>query len=275
MFSRGPFQSECKTVVVHRNKTEGAAIWSMLALASWKRRIIPARAGSDRMAATNASLHDLFQSTLPRGERPPAPLASGRRDTVSIHAPARGATFGMVATDSICTGFNPRSRAGSDEANPAICSDSDDVSIHAPARGATLTDSTATARLAYVSIHAPARGATMRSASDGHHAPCFNPRSRAGSDSNLALERQHIVNVSIHAPARGATRPILLNCQRTVNRRRCANVVLRIVRDAQNFDINKLTLFDVTVILDCERCWICAAAYGSHSSKREAARRDR
>ncbi len=55
-----------------------------------------------------------FQSTRPRGARPRARSAIGGRISVSIHAPARGATYDcwLTAIDT-------------------------DVSIHAPARGAT------------------------------------------------------------------------------------------------------------------------------------------
>src|SRR5690606_9478264 len=100
-----------------------------------------------------------FQSTRPRGARPPARRMSARRsrgfnprarvgrdvrgvearinpNTVSIHAPAWGAT--RIVTDIVTRG---------------------EVSIHAPAWGAT----TANGRrdvAALVSIHAPAWGAT-------------------------------------------------------------------------------------------------------------------
>ena len=144
-----------------------------------------------------------FNPRPPRGGRPfvlwdiiiyygfnPRPRAGG--DTaiekklwhpklVSIHAPARGATYD--------------SSKDRDEAN---------VSIHAPARGATLikqrfqsveglfqstpprggrlTDSQSGHSASHVSIHAPARGAT------------------------ILRQRAHLASyVSIHAPARGAT----------------------------------------------------------------------
>ena len=98
-----------------------------------------------------------FQSTLPRGERQDTEagkyvirdfnprsregsdengLGPDKRQTISIHAPARGATgIGTAVKKSAA------------------------ISIHAPARGATLA-----AVLVYkageISIHAPARGAT-------------------------------------------------------------------------------------------------------------------
>jgi len=99
-----------------------------------------------------------FQST---------PLREGRLSSsfyypliarVSIHAPARGATFG-------------KSRAA----------DTVTVSIHAPARGATIID-VAVRKAAFVSIHAPARGATRRSGGMSSSLSCFNPRPCARGD---------------------------------------------------------------------------------------------
>ena len=61
----------------------------------------------------------LFQSTLPRGERPrttsPIPLMI----LISIHAPARGATRPKFITFFFGNHFNPRSREGSDVAPAA------------------------------------------------------------------------------------------------------------------------------------------------------------
>ena len=106
-----------------------------------------------------AVIDALFQSTPPRGGRPmgssartenlsfnPRPRAGGDVELgrsmfgatlVSIHAPARGATF-------------------------SLCDDTHKVgvSIHAPARGAT-ADGALGSVTALVSIHAPARGATV------------------------------------------------------------------------------------------------------------------
>ena len=144
----------------------------------------------------------MFQSTLPRGERLLMFTPSRFVITVSIHAPAWGATV-LARNDprhSIC--FNPRSRVGSDDCRGFIlvgCG----VSIHAPAWGATVKVPT-TESLQIVSIHAPAWGATLPGNPHGKgwivsiHAPawgatglsscpkrctvCFNPRSRVGSD---------------------------------------------------------------------------------------------
>src|SRR5208283_3110952 len=80
------------------------------------------------------------------------------RDYVSIHAPARGATFKLRS-----------------EPQPQ------QVSIHAPARGATAAY-LAQAPHVKVSIHAPARGATYRQQYIENTQKRFNPRARAGRD---------------------------------------------------------------------------------------------
>ena len=145
----------------------------------------------------------MFQSTPPREGRPDTQIAIRRREPVSIHAPARGATSYPVRKAAVRLGFNPRPRERGDWAITSDCSSAQSfnprprergdassrvasgrrqpVSIHAPARGAT-GPSFCSCRLAIVSIHAPARGATL---SHG--------------------QKRHRQNVSIHAPARGAT----------------------------------------------------------------------
>ena len=122
----------------------------------------------------------VFQSTLPRGERllftntghtrhpdfnPRSREGSDdgiqhtvHRESISIHAPARGATAFHTPRESPSQNFNPRSREGSDlftnaghtrhtDFNPRSREGSDimgnnsnhstSISIHAPARGAT------------------------------------------------------------------------------------------------------------------------------------------
>ena len=120
-----------------------------------------------------------FQSTLPRRERlvklsaytfvrhfnPRSREGSDRNyfprspcHRISIHAPAKGATCGLLADNMSDFHFNPRSREGSDQAGAQELFPVHPISIHAPAKGATqvwLTDT--------VFLH-------------------FNPRSREGSD---------------------------------------------------------------------------------------------
>ncbi len=139
------------------------------------------REGSDTEEDGFAYSFALFQSTLPRGERPAAMdvlatfktisihapargATSGRRFTdwvfdISIHAPARGATFSSSSSASSGSNFNPRSREGSDSRNRRGA-DAGKISIHAPARGATNNPYPLAGRR-LISIHAPARGATL------------------------------------------------------------------------------------------------------------------
>ena len=115
------------------------------------------RAGSDFNDFISSINANLFQSTLPRGERLYTQI--------------------LIEVEKC---FNPRSRAGSDfVVNPAPVSGN--VSIHAPARGATLTKVSVLA-IVIVSIHAPARGATGYYGAPAMSWNGFNPRSRAGSD---------------------------------------------------------------------------------------------
>ena len=59
-----------------------------------------------------------------------------RRGGVSIHAPARGATYSTAVLQGQEVGFNPRPRAGGDRLVNVALRELE-VSIHAPARGAT------------------------------------------------------------------------------------------------------------------------------------------
>ncbi len=90
----------------------------------------------ERPEKTAYNVADEFQSTLPRGERQINHKIIASCYTISIHAPARGATLTRSRQYDRKTNFNPRSREGSD------CHLSEQrvhmvISIHAPARGAT------------------------------------------------------------------------------------------------------------------------------------------
>ena len=98
-----------------------------------------------------------FQSTLPRGERRGSRWLSTLVTTVSIHAPARGATLSNNSC-AVSAGFNPRSRAGSDERGD---------------RGASL----------YECFNPRSRaGSDHTQPMQRRYHNGFNPRSRAGSD---------------------------------------------------------------------------------------------
>ena len=110
-------------------------------------------------------MSSVFQSTRPRGARRAPGEASFVPLSVSIPAPARGATAEVLL-----------------DAHPAA------VSIHAPARGAT-TNPMKPPQLARVSIHAPARGATSCDPRATPRRARFNPRAREGRDERSTSKR--------------------------------------------------------------------------------------
>ncbi len=123
----------------------------------------------------------MFQSTPPRGGRPPAGCGHPSHQPVSIHAPARGATP---------TGTNlSQSRA---------------VSIHAPARGATSirTDAATGGRSFNPRLR---EGGDSVAQASVHRAYRFQSTPPRGGRRARSSQRLASVDVSIHAPARGAT----------------------------------------------------------------------
>ena len=164
----------------------------------------------------------MFQFTLPRGERPRGHLSllisesfnSRSREgsdlveditplnmTVSIHAPARGATISTLGSPPSSTFQFTLPRGERLKYDDKLIEPY--VSIHAPARGATLDHLSDEANRG-VSIHAPARGATFSEASHlPRRAVSIHAPARGATIINNRLP--FCVRVSIHAPARGAT----------------------------------------------------------------------
>ena len=124
-----------------------------------------------------------FQFTLPRGERQVSPLSLASSSEFQFTLP-RGERRETTDGTQMSIGFNSRSREGSDfGVFLLLCWYR--VSIHAPARGATSLCSPLLSSID-VSIHAPARGATYARRHDRPPHPCFNSRSREGSDRNVS-----------------------------------------------------------------------------------------
>ncbi len=114
--------------------------------------------GSDSLLLYKDARCDIFQSTLPRGERQDIAYCKSVTIKISIHAPTRGATRIKHTYRFYYL-----------------------ISIHAPTRGATLYADYKRGRIT-ISIHAPTRGATGTRC---RHTICwiyFNPRSHEGSD---------------------------------------------------------------------------------------------
>ncbi len=117
-----------------------------------------ARTGRDVPAGRVPALPVVFQSTRPHGARLDIADNIVLLAKVSIHAPARGATWefpetgasGEVSIHAPARGATCHARQWQGLQG---------VSIHAPARGATRSE-VGLCRITKVSIHAPARGAT-------------------------------------------------------------------------------------------------------------------
>ncbi len=148
-------------------------------------------------------IHSMLQSTLPHGERlsflqffdRKAPLQStlphGERQAggneqrglvgASIHAPARGATWGKKFTLKQVTGLQSTLPHGERLGGimPTACSMLLQSTLP---HGERLRDLAQERGRENASIHAPARGATFCVSSTSSRQECFNPRSRTGSD---------------------------------------------------------------------------------------------
>ena len=136
---------------------------------------------SDKPKLERIETDILFQSTLPRGERQRYWKEITKEEAISIHAPARGATFNSVVKKRNVGHFNPRSREGSDIFSPLL---------H---YFFNLFQSTLPRGERRFAIHL-FRQTYLH----------FNPRSREGSDISTSAS-YHPPAISIHAPARGAT----------------------------------------------------------------------
>ena len=137
-------------------------------------------AGSDWTIRRRYYTYMMFQSTLPRRERPGRVGCLVDYSEVSIHAPTQGATAKAFVKGETSKSFNPRSHAGSD-GNVSHTLHLSIVSIHAPTQGGTVFPSCPSGNITFQST-LPRRE---------RHARSFIP---------------HIHNkVSIHAPTQGAT----------------------------------------------------------------------
>ena len=160
------------------------------------------RKGSDLIWITTPRANANFNPRSRKGSDR-VQIVSGRNvETISIHAPARGATYDRCKGRAVTENFNPRSRKGSDEKpevvitkvedfNPRSRKGSDWAREHGIAVGPDFNprsrkgsdrDSERRQEKYYISIHAPARGATVLEKELLYQYENFNPRSRKGSD---------------------------------------------------------------------------------------------
>ena len=182
----------------------------------------PAGGATQQTLATTAGT--LFQSTLPRGERPRHVYPHEPLQLVSIHAPAGGATPCARRRRARCDGFNPRSRGGSDQVTDCMAREAPSFQSTLP-RGERLSNSERSSarevfqstlprgeRLVPQNHNRPEiefqstlpRGERPRRSGNRRRIRSFNPRSRGGSDCR-PIPACREASVSIHAPAGGAT----------------------------------------------------------------------
>ena len=123
-----------------------------------------------------------FQFTRPRGARPRRAGSRSPRRTVSIHAPARGATHYLVKIGVFYFSFNSRAREGRDDRKEAA-ERFKKVSIHAPARGATVSIMSASLSMCFNSRAREGRDITHLPS--GTETESFNSRAREGRDATF------------------------------------------------------------------------------------------
>ena len=139
------------------------------------------RVGSDRNPAILAGFLLLFQSTLPRGERPSGLAARPPIVAISIHAPAWGATPAAVRPCPKASHFNPRSRVGSDVERMADSSTVKHFNPRSRVGSDVARDGGCGAGPGFQSTLP--RGERPAGENDGEPmGGYFNPRSRVGSD---------------------------------------------------------------------------------------------
>ena len=160
------------------------------------------REGSDPIIAQMQCHIILFQSSLPRGERPDRRAGAQYPDDFNPRS-REGSDVSDGGAVPANFNFNPRSREGSDMKRLWSVFTDDMISILAPARGATVLLNRSGLHTR-ISILAPARGATYG----------YEPQSRQLIISILAPARGatqllslffQLFQISILAPARGAT----------------------------------------------------------------------
>ena len=114
--------------------------------------------GATSFIIPNTISVDIFQSTLPQGERLYSCIPDIINWFISIHAPTRGATFSYSAHHH-CIRFQSTLPQGERHRSALVLRWSTGISIHAPTRGATSRECPYSLHLE-ISIHAPTRGAT-------------------------------------------------------------------------------------------------------------------
>ena len=133
-------------------------------------------------------MRQYFNPRSPHGERQDVLDGRAGQRTISIHAPAWGATPTSQQLGAVTTYFNPRPRMGSDNGRTENSREIQ-ISIHAPAWGATSPDpSWRTLQKDF--NPRPRMGSDIISEKVSQDFYYFNPRPRMGSDVARTKHRQ-------------------------------------------------------------------------------------
>ena len=121
-----------------------------------------------------------FQSTLPRRERPSKGSSHKANTSISIHAPAKGATSSVRRCRPWTHHFNPRSREGSDCGRVRRLSATQRFQSTLPRR--ERPKSTVSGGIPMVFQSTLPRRERLATLNNNQLTNYFNPRSREGSD---------------------------------------------------------------------------------------------
>ena len=112
---------------------------------------------------------------------------------ISIHAPAKGATIGKSNGLASLDDFNPRTREGCDRYFLFLIVKSFLISIHAPAKGATLNLLNSIQTIVKFQSTHPRRVRRIITVTISFFENNFNPRTREGCDYSIALTQRKII----------------------------------------------------------------------------------
>ena len=158
--------------------------------------------GSDIFFSNSLSIVVVFQSTLPRGERPGSYGAVGQFSGNFNPRSHEGSDYILRHMDEEHYNFNPRSHEGSDgEGRPPFFPIGD---FNPRSHEGSDTVYCSGSRNGYISIHAPTRGATI-----SFHISLipviFQSTLPRGERQEQVFVNHVFTLISIHAPTRGAT----------------------------------------------------------------------
>ena len=160
------------------------------------------REGSDETAPFHTAAQLVFQSTLPRRERPDNTSVPRIHPHHFNPRSREGSDIRSGRGGQAVAHFNPRSREGSDNSSSHSCRQI--KNFNPRSREGSDGDQAVFTPVSVISIHAPVKGATRHAGRRCCRTGYFNPRSREGSDAHT-LAGFGGAAISIHAPVKGAT----------------------------------------------------------------------